>query len=531
MKKISTLCLVALTGLFALACGSEPGSAEAEGASGADLSKVGVPVLPRPNLGVCPPAGPGAAQCQALIVTTPDGTAARTSSTPYGWSPAQLASAYRIPAGSGGIVAIVDAYDNPNAEADLAVYRSYFGLPPCHSNGTTTTGCFTKVNQLGSTAVSTLPIADQGWAPEIALDVDMASAGCPSCKILLVEANTNNWSDLGAAVNMAAAMGATVISNSYAGAENAGYASYDTLYYNHPGIAITASTGDSGSQAGITPNYPAVSPHVIGVGGTSLTVDTSGRGWHENAWTQAGAGCSQFEPKPSWQTEPGCSGRAIADVSAVADQNTPVAVYDTYNGYPGWTAFGGTSVSSPLVAAIMAATGRGSNDASWFYAHPGVLYDVTSGCSGTVNSIFTCAGPGWDGPTGLGTLDGDAMAAPPNCGFLTAGQYLSPGQSLYSCDGGHVLVQQTDGNVVLYNTAKPGGWVPTWSAAGAWGHGHFTSIGTDGNFVVYNAAWQGIWQAGTWGHPGSLLSVQDDGNMVVYSPSWAPLWASNTWNL
>jgi subtilase family serine protease len=526
MKQITALGPLVLTSLFALACSSAGGSTEAETTSGAEITVTRV--APPVNAGICPPAPAGAAQCQAIVVTASDGTA-RASSTPSGWSPAQLAAAYRIPAGSGGTVAIIDAYDNPNAEADLAVYRSTFGLPPC----TTSNGCFKKVNQSG--AASPLPAPDPSWAPEIALDLDMASAGCPSCKILLIEAQTNYFSDLGAAVNQAAAMGATVISNSYAAADSAASVSYDSLYYNHPGIAITASSGDWGSSNGHAPYYPAAGAHVIGVGGTNLATASNGRGWTETAWgtsagTGAGAGCSQFVAKPSWQGNTGCSMRATADVSAVADPSTPVAVYDTYNGVGGWVMFGGTSVAAPLVAAIMAATGRGANDASWFYAHPGTLYDVTSGCSGTSTPPdLTCAGVGWDGPTGLGTLDGNAMAAPPGCGLLTAGQYLSPGQSLYSCDGSHVLVQQSDGNVVLYNT-KPTGWVATWST-GTWSSGgHFTSIGNDGNFVVYNAAWQGVWQAGTWGHPGALLSVQDDGNMVVYSSTWAPLWASNTWN-
>jgi hypothetical protein len=285
---------------------------------------------------------------------------------------------------------------------------------------------------------------------------------------------------------------------------------------------------------------------VIGVGGTNLNTSSNPRGWIETTWGNplppnpttpnpgAGAGCSTSIAKPTWQTaSTGCAMRAEADLSAVAAPATAVAVYDSYNYTGGWVEFGGTSVASPLVAAILVATGRaGTNDASWFYAHANTLNDVTSGCSGTSTpTVLTCAGVGWDGPTGLGTPNGASMVSPPaaSCGLLTMGQYLSPNQTLFSCDGGHVLVQQSDGNVVLYHV-KPTGWVATWSS-GTWAHGGtYTIMGTDGNLVIDNAAWQGVWQAGTYGHPGALLSVQNDGNMVIYSSAWAPLWASNTWN-
>ena len=533
MKKITTLGFLSLTGLIALGCGGG-GSADAEGTSeenlsGATLGGATVVGTKAPlTAAVCDAPAPGAAQCLAIVVTEADGKTARVTATPTGYGPAQLTSAYNIPAGFGGTVAIVDAFDDPNAESDLAVYRSTFGLPPC----TTANGCFTKVNQNG--AASPLPATDPTWAEEISLDLDMASAGCPSCKILLVEADSNYFSDFGPSVNRAAAMGATVISNSYASPDSAVSPTYDTLYYNHPGIAITAGTGDHGSGTGHTPNYPAAGAHVIAVGGTNLTTASNARGWTEAVWglssgtTGSGAGCSQYVAKPSWQTDTGCAGRAVGDVAAVADPSTALAVYDTFGGLTGWTEFGGTSAATPLVAAILADTGRGGIDASWFYAHPGALNDVTTGSSGTSTPPYLTTGEvGYDGPTGLGTLNGAALASP-ECGILFADQFLSPGQTLFSCDGSHVLSQQTDGNVVLYH-AESTGWVATWST-GTWANGgHFTSIGNDGNFVVYNSAWQGVWQAGTWGHPGAVLSVQNDGNMVVYSSLWAPLWSSNTW--
>ena len=209
----------------------------------------------------------------------------------------------------------MDAYDDPNAEADLGVYRSQFGLPAC----TTANGCFKKVSQTGSTKY---PRANAGWAVEISLDLDMVSAACPTCHILLVEASSNSFANLAAAVNYAATVsGVKAISNSYGGSDSA-----ETSSYNHPGIAITASSGDSGYGA----QSPASYPHVIGVGGTSLTRNSSTRGWTESAWSGAGSGCSTLNAKPSWQTSvTQCSGKAISDVSAVADPNTGVSVYDT----------------------------------------------------------------------------------------------------------------------------------------------------------------------------------------------------------
>src|SRR6185436_715031 len=178
--------------------------------------------------------------CHARIRTDKAG-GIHPMAAPAGLTPADIQAAYAIPTGATGItVAIVDAYDNPNAESDLAVYRAQFGLPPC----TTANGCFKKVSQTGSTTA--LPTPDTGWAGEIALDIDMVSAACPSCKILLVEADSALLSDLGAAVNMAASLGATAISNSYGGSETSDSAAADSLFFNHPGIAITVSSGDDG---------------------------------------------------------------------------------------------------------------------------------------------------------------------------------------------------------------------------------------------------------------------------------------------
>jgi subtilase family serine protease len=295
-------------------------------------------------------------------------------------------------------VAIVDAYDNPNAESDLAVYRSTYGLPPC----TTANGCFKKVNQAG--AASPLPAGDVGWGQEIALDVDMVSATCPQCKILLVEATTNGLADLFTAVDTAAAMGANVISNSYGASEFSSETFYES-HYNHPGVAITASTGDYGYGV----QFPASSRYVTAVGGTSLVKDASARGWSETAWNGAGSGCSKYVAKPSWQTDAGCAMRTVADVSAIADPYTGVSVYDTY-GSSGWLVFGGTSVAAPVVAGIYALAGNAAsvNAGSYAYSHTSSLWDVTSGSNGAcgVQTYLCTAGPGYDGPTGLGTPKG-----------------------------------------------------------------------------------------------------------------------------
>jgi subtilase family serine protease len=311
-----------------------------------------------------------------------------------------LQSAYNLPsstAGSGQTVAIVDAYNDPNAESDLAVYRSQFGLSAC----TTANGCFKKVDQTGGTKY---PRGNSGWAEEISLDLDMVSAICPNCHILLVEASSNSFTNLGTAVNTAVSLKANVVSNSYGGSESSTETSYAS-YYNHPGVIITASSGDSGYGV----QSPAAFNTVVAVGGTSLSRSSTTRGWSEAAWSGAGSGCSAYITKPGWQTDSGCARRTVADVSAVADPNTGVSVYDTYGQGTGWMVFGGTSVASPLVASVYALAGNASsvNAASSLYSHTSNLNDVTSGSNGSCGGSYLCtSGPGYDGPTGLGTPNG-----------------------------------------------------------------------------------------------------------------------------
>ena len=342
------------------------------------------------------------AACDAQVVTDSAGTPLVTNTTPRGYGPAQLTGAYSLPAGATGTptIGIVDAFDDPNIEADLAVYSANYGLPSC----TTANGCFRKVNQSGGTSY---PTTDAGWSLEIALDVETAHAICPNCNILLVEATTNSFTNLGTAVNRAVTMGANVVSNSYGGSEFSTETSADSQYFNHPGVVITASSGDGGYGV----EYPAASRYVTAVGGTSLTVDSSNRWVSETAWSGAGSGCSAYETKPSWQADTGCARRTVADVSADADPNTGASVYDsvTYQGQSGWFQVGGTSLAAPLIASVYALTGTtgSANYGSTPYAHTSSLHDVTSGSNGSCGGSYLCtAKSGFDGPTGLGTPNG-----------------------------------------------------------------------------------------------------------------------------
>ncbi len=347
-------------------------------------------------LHACGAPAKGYAGCFAQTLVSDNG-AKPNASSPSGLNPPDIQSAYKLSGSSTATVAIVDAYNDPTAEADLGVYRSHFGLPAC----TTANGCFKKVSQTGST--TNLPQNNASWAVEISLDLDMVSAACPTCHILLVESKTNSFANLAAGVNYAATVsGVKAISNSYGGSDSA-----ETSAYNHPGIAVTASSGDSGYGA----QSPASYPHVIGVGGTSLTRNSSTRGWTESAWSGAGSGCSTLNAKPAWQTSvTQCSGKAISDVSAVADPQTGVSVYDStpYQGQSQWEVWGGTSAASPIIAAVYALSGNTAGyPASYTWSHASGLFDVTTGSNGTCSpSIWCHAGTGWDGPTGLGTPNG-----------------------------------------------------------------------------------------------------------------------------
>ena len=358
------------------------------------------------HVAVCAHGNPlGTARCHAHVVTDAKGNPkngklnASPAVVPSGYGPSDLRSAYNITGNGTTTIAIVDAYGYRNAESDLGVYRSQYGLAAC----TTANGCFKKVNQNG--VQGSYPGMNTGWAQESALDLDMASAMCPGCKLVLVEANSASYADLATAVRTAASIaGVTVISNSYGGSET-GTTSYEASY-NQPGKAVTVSTGDSGYGV----QFPASSPHVIAVGGTNLVRASNSRGWSETAWTSGGSGCSTVYAKPSFQTDALCTMRMEGDVAAVGDPNTGVAVYGPVNSRSsGWMVFGGTSVAAPLVGGIYGVVGTGANGAASIYAQKSALNDVTSGSNGSCGGTYFCtAGPGYDGPTGNGTPNGTA---------------------------------------------------------------------------------------------------------------------------
>ncbi len=374
----------------------------------------------KPYEEACGAVGVGEARCLALrrtdIAAVPNGAAAPAAIS--GYHPADIQSAYSLPsstAGTGMTVAIVVAYDLATAEADMAVYRAAFGLPACTSAG----GCFTRIDQRGGTSYPATAVGT-GWDAEIELDLDMISATCPNCSIVLVEADSNLISDLGAAANTAVGMGAIAVNNSYSAVEWAGQTLEEPLY-NHAGVAVVASTGDYGYAGG--PGFPASSRYVIAVGGTTLVTAANARGWSETAWAGGGSGCSVYETKPSWQADAGCVRRTLADIAAVADPATGVSVYDPNSG--GWGVYGGTSVASPIIAAAYALAGGpapGTYPGPSLYARSGSLWDVPSGANGTCGGSYLCtAGTGYDGPTGLGSPNGiAAMTAVP----LTGATYI-----------------------------------------------------------------------------------------------------------
>jgi hypothetical protein len=360
-------------------------------------------------------------------------TPAVTNKTPNpaGLTPEQLHAAYSLPTAtfpsSTQTIAVVDAFNDPTAEADLAVYDKQYGLPEC----TTANGCFRKLDQEGHT--SPLPATEGGWATEISLDVQMAHAVCQGCHVMLVEASNTSFTALGAAVDAAVSAGATEVSNSYGGAEDSAYSEYNAPY-NHPGVVITASAGDCGyfneGCGGVeAANFPASSPDVVAVGGTSL-YDSEGS-WSSTVWEGGGSGCSVAFTAPLWQSEvanfskTACGeGRSVADVSAVANPYTGVNIYDSTpspEGYPtGWGVWGGTSLASPVVAAEFALAGGAHGvayPAQTLYSYIGdshALYDVTSGHDGSCSGATACqAAVGYDGPTGVGSPVGLSAFATP----------------------------------------------------------------------------------------------------------------------
>ncbi|HEY8322491.1 MAG TPA: hypothetical protein VIG46_11945, partial [Candidatus Baltobacteraceae bacterium] len=369
-----------------------------------------------------------------------------------GYTPADLQSAYNVVSsaatlGDGQTVAIVIADDYAAAASDLAVYRSQFGLGPVPN--------FQRYNQVGVAGSYPTPLPGAGWKTEAALDMDMVSAICPKCGIALVEANSNNFHDLDAAEAAAANLpNVGVISNSFAGGEieylnshggsyaDASFGRTDRIYvagagdsceerscwYTGPGASGTgvcpASPGDFPGGCGGPPDTPTPSPYpvptsppwpasesnVVAVGGTSLVRGGGSRGWTETAWAASGSACSRVVAKPVWQRDFGCRNRAVADVAAVADPANGVAVYSSalpFDYPPGWIMEGGTSVATPIVAAIYALAGHATtlHAARSLYTNASQLNDISGGNNGC--SFYLCiGGPGYDGPTGVGSPNG-----------------------------------------------------------------------------------------------------------------------------
>jgi PKD repeat protein len=462
---------------LAVLLGSLVAASAASGTSTRAPERTGYAKLGR----VCPAPQPGDATCLALArVPVPSADAGEPGVSSYtttaaaaepalssGLTPKALATAYGYSPEAGGseqTIALVDAYDDPKIESDLATFDEHYGIAAC----TKANGCFTKVSQSGS--ATQLPRPDEtGWSVEIALDVEMAHSVCPNCKILLVEAESEEFEDLAVAEDEAVNLGATEVSNSYGGPESS-MGTAERAAYKHPGVVIAASTGDNGYDdwtafvnegepvAAEQPDAPASLPSVVSVGGTTLELNGSGKRSSETVWNGNGAlnksefiegatggGCSTLFSAERWQeTTPGyaatgCAGKRVAaDVSADANPNTGFEIYDSYNcgvvcrrngEGKGWLMIGGTSLSTPLISSMYALVG-GSNDVEYpaltLYGHLGEtssLFDVTEGGNGYCDEGGSACGAnalkgarvdcegttacnattGFDGPSGVGT--------------------------------------------------------------------------------------------------------------------------------
>ena len=348
-------------------------------------------------LGFAGPAAVVASSSHEHYANHPLHVKPNASSSPTGLSPTTIKGVYSFPtsltAGAGKAIAIVDAYDDPRAEADLGVFSSQYGLPAC----TTANGCFSKVNQTGE---SSYPRTNAGWALEISLDIQWAHAIAPGARILLVEATTNSFTDLLTAEDYAKAH-AQYVSNSWGANEFSGETSYDS-HFLQSGVSFFASSGDSGLPA----SYPSSSRNVISVGGTTLHLDLSQSDpGFETGWSGSGGGCSQYKSATSAQAgfatfgQVNCgSSRGTPDLSLDADPNSGVSVYDStrYQGQKGWWQVGGTSASSPMIAARAAVAGAVVNS-SYVYGNSITYRDITSGNNGA-----SCL-DGYDLVTGRGS--------------------------------------------------------------------------------------------------------------------------------
>jgi hypothetical protein len=358
----------------------------------------------------------------------PDSAVPQALTQTGGYSPAQLASLYRIPAGvsSTATIGIVDVGSDPNTQAQLSYYRAHFGLPAC----TKANGCFREVAQNGST---TLPPTNSGWVTEIALDVQAVSAICPTCHILLVDAKSASSTDMGTAVNTAARLGATYVSLSFGAPDSLQNATLASTFYNNPGVTYVAASGDSGYSGGTI--FPSTAPNVVAAGGTSVKLVNGV--WQQSAWSGAGSGCSSaglvsgvvnglVQRLLSASACP--AGRAVTDVSALADPATGIMFYRGGQWYMG----GGTSLAAPIITALYALAGNHTDPLAVYRnvtSKPSAFVDITTGQTGTCGTVLCTARTGWDGPTGVGTPAGLAglassgaaqlpLAAPTTAGAL-----------------------------------------------------------------------------------------------------------------
>ncbi|WGL50715.1 hypothetical protein P5P86_12150 [Nocardioides sp. BP30] len=372
------------------------------------------------------------------------------------YTPADLASLYRIPANvtSGATIGIVDVGSDPNTQAQLSYYRSYFGLPAC----TAASGCFREVGQSGSTK---LPATDAGWVDEIAMDTQAVSAVCPSCHILLVDASSADSADLGTAAKTAVRLGATYLSLSYGSPDSSFDATLNLSYYNSVGVTYVAASGDSGYAGGTI--FPSSATNVVAAGGTSARL-VAGT-WRQSAWSDAGSGCATAgvlgvvtQLVQSILSGSACPrGRAVTDVSALADPNTGLLFYRGGT----WWSGGGTSLAAPIVASLYALAGNHTAPLSVYSNvtdRPGSFVDVTSGQTGSCGTVLCQAATGWDGPTGVGTPAGLAGlqatgATPLPLAAPTTASGLSRSGAGYPATLNYRLVDATTGAPVAGATA------------------------------------------------------------------------------
>ncbi|HEY3805870.1 MAG TPA: hypothetical protein VGL61_24850 [Kofleriaceae bacterium] len=334
--------------------------------------------------------------CKAVVQVDDDGNIQHFD-TPMGYGVPDLQMMYDVDPtlGAGRTIAIVDAYGYTELEADLAAYRSQYSLPPC----SVASGCLTILNSAGQTT-PLLPDTDDGWIEETALDVDMISAACPMCKIVVVQTDGPGLQGLQVGQLVAAKQWVDTISDSWGGGEDPSVL-MDESDYQNPGIGEFVASGDDGYAAG--PSYPATSAYTIAVGGTEID------GSATNAWNDAQSGCSTVVPTQPWSPSVAPCGnfRAFADISAYAAPSPGVATYVKGS----WGTVGGTSAASPFSAALFSAAGHPDAGPAFVYKHASAFTDVTGGSSGSCGSLLCEGAPGWDGPTGLGTPDQGKLAA------------------------------------------------------------------------------------------------------------------------